>query len=67
MCTFNIFQFSKLVFFTIDFFHKLLNYFLMFQCNAHVEMNKFLCSLACTWMTIIDRQFYIIYSLSLDV
>ena len=26
----------------------------MFQCNEHVEMNKFLCSLACTWMTIID-------------
>ena len=37
----------------------------MFQCN---EMNKFLCSLACTWMTIIDSQFYIILdSLSLDV
>ena len=39
----------------------------MFQCNEHVEMNKFLCSLACTWMTIIDSQFYIIDSLSLDV
>ena len=39
----------------------------MLQCNEHVEMNKFLCSLACTWMTIIDRQFYIIDSLSLDV
>ena len=37
----------------------------MFQCNEHVEMNKFLCSLACTWMTIIDSQFYIIDSLSL--
>ena len=36
----------------------------MFQCNKHVEMNKFLCSLACTWMTIIDSQFYIIDSLS---
>ena len=36
-------------------------------CNEHVEMNKFLCSLACTWMTIIDSQFYIIDSLSLDV
>ena len=34
----------------------------MFQCNEHVEMNKFLCSLACTWMTIIDNQFYIIDS-----
>ena len=39
----------------------------MFQCNEHVEMNTFLCSLACTWMTIIDSQFYIIDSLSLDV
>ena len=39
----------------------------MFQCNEHVEMNKFLCSLACTWMTIIDSQFYIIDSLYLDV
>ena len=39
----------------------------MFQCNEHVEMNKFFCSLACTWMTIIDSQFYIIDSLSLDV
>ena len=38
-----------------------------FQCNEHVEMNKFLCSLACTWMTIIVSQFYIIDSLSLDV
>ena len=28
----------------------------MFQCNEHVEMNNFLCSLACTWMTIIDDQ-----------
>ena len=35
----------------------------MFQCNEHVEMNKFLCSLACTWMTIIDSQFNIIDSL----
>ena len=41
--------------------HKLLNYFL-----CYVEMNKFLFSLACTWMTIIDSQFYIIDSLSLD-
>ena len=30
-------------------------------------MNTFLCSLACTWMTIIDSQFYAIDSLSLDV
>ena len=39
----------------------------MFQWNEQVEMNKFFCSLACTWMTIIDSQFYIIDSLSLDV
>ena len=39
----------------------------MFQCNKHVEMTKFLCSLACTCMTIVDRKFYIIDSLSLDV
>ena len=39
----------------------------MFQCNEHVEMNKLLCSLACTWMKIIDSQLYIIDSLSLDV
>ena len=39
----------------------------MFQCNEHVEMNKLLCSLAFTWMTIVDSQFYIIDSLSLDV
>ena len=38
----------------------------MFKCYEHVEMNKFLCSLACTWRTIIDSQFYIIDSLSLD-
>ena len=39
----------------------------MFQCNEHIDMNTFLCSLTCTWMTIIDSQFYIIDSLSLDV
>ena len=41
----------------------------MFQCNVHVEMNTFLCSLACTSMTIImiiDGQFYKIDSLSVD-
>ena len=39
----------------------------MFQCNENVEMKKLLCSLACTWITIIDSHFYIIDSLSLDV
>ena len=35
----------------------------MFQCNKPAEMNKILCSLACTWMTIIDSHFHIIDSL----
>ena len=39
----------------------------MVQCNELVEVKKFLCSLACTWMTKIDSQFYIIDSLLLDV
>ena len=39
----------------------------MFQFNEHIEMNKFLCSLACTWMTMIDSQFHIIDSVSLDI
>ena len=30
-------------------------------------MNKFLCSLVRIWMTILDSQFYIIDSASLDV
>ena len=34
----------------------------MFQCNEHVEINRFLCSLACTWITIIDSEFNIIDS-----
>ena len=37
----------------------------MFKCNEHVEMDKFLCSLAC--ISVIDSQVYIIDSLSLDV
>ena len=49
------------------FLHILFNYYFMFQCNEHVEMNTFLCSLACTWMTVIDSQFHIIDSCSLDV
>ena len=43
-------------------FSQLLKYFFMIQGNEDVEMNKFLCSLACTWMKIIDSQFYIIDS-----
>ena len=30
-------------------------------------MNKFSCSLSCTWVTIIDRLFYASNNLSLDV
>ena len=35
--------------------------------GEHVEMKKVLCSLAFTWITITDSQFYIIDSLFLDV
>ena len=66
MCTFNICQFNKfnkLVFFAITFLPQTSQLLFMFKCNnEHVEMNKFLCSLVCTWMTIIDSQFYIIDS-----
>ena len=41
--------------------------YFMFQSKEKVEMNKFLCSLEYTWMTIIDSQFYIIDRLSLNV
>ena len=39
----------------------------MLKCNEHVEINKFVCSLTCTWMAIIDSQFYSIDSLFWDV
>ena len=48
-------------------FSKTSRLLFMFQCSEHVEKNKLLCSLACTWMTIIDSQFYITRILSLDV
>ena len=32
----------------------------MFQCNGHVELNTFLCSLACTSMTITSSQFILL-------
>ena len=35
-------------------------FFFFFQCIEHVVINKFLCSLVCTWIAIIDSQFYII-------
>ena len=39
----------------------------MIQYDEHVEMNKLLCSLAYTSIIMINSQFYIIDSLSLDV
>ena len=67
ICTYNICQFNKLVFFhhKTVFFSQTSQLLFMFQCNDHVENNKFLCSLTCTWITIIDSQFHIIDSLSL--
>ena len=58
MCTYNICPFHKCEFFTINRFAQTSQLLFMFQCNAHVEMNKFSCSLLCTWMTIIDSLFY---------
>ena len=48
-------------FYPKTFFHKLLNYCFMFLCNEHVEMNTFLCSLACT----LGRQYKITNYISL--
>ena len=69
MCTYNIIMSiqSKSVSHHKQVFTNFSTTFFMFQCNEHVKMNKFLCSLACSRMTIIDSQFYIIYSLSLEV
>ena len=40
-------------FFTIkQVFKKTSLLLFMFQCNEYVKMTKFLCSLACTWTTI---------------
>ena len=66
MCTYNICPFNNECFSPLNRFFTNFSIPFMFQCNEHVEMNKFLCSLACTWMKIIDSQFYIIDSLSLD-
>ena len=65
MCTYSIYPFNKRVFLTIKKgFSQTFQLLFMFQCYERVEMNKFLCSLACNWMPIIDSQFYIIESLS---
>ena len=66
MCTYNICPFNK-CFCHKTCFSQTSQLLFVFQCNEHVEMNKFLCSLACSWMAIIDSQYYIIDSLSLDV
>ena len=66
MCTYNICPFKKGVFITIKQVFTNFSTTFKFQCNEHVEMNTFLCNLACTWMTITDSQFYIIDSLSLQ-
>ena len=61
MCTYNI-----QVYMYVNSINECLHHYVFFhklpQCNEHVEMNKPLCGLACTWMTIIDSQFYIIDS-----
>ena len=68
MCTYNICPFSKMSFYNHKTgFLQTSQLLFMFQCYEHLEMNKFLCSLACTWMTIIDSQFDSIETLSLDV
>ena len=51
-------------FFTISFFLTNSQPLPFIQRNEHVEMNKFSCSLSCTWMTIIDCLFYASDSLS---
>ena len=44
MCTYSICPFNKLVFFTMkQFFSQTLQLLFRFQCNEHVEINKFLC------------------------
>ena len=58
---------SMSVFHYLTGFSQISQLLFMFQCNEHVEMETFLCSLACTQMAKIDSQFYIIDSLSLDV
>ena len=63
MCTYNLCQVNKCVFFTISFFLANFSTFLvMCQYNELVEINNILCCLACTWTTILDSHFYIIDS-----
>ena len=47
---------QKMNVFHHELFFTIFRTILLVQCNEHVEMNTFLCSLACIWMTIIDSQ-----------
>ena len=49
-------QFYERVFFTINFFFTISQLLFLLQCIEHVDIKTFLCSLACTWITIIDSQ-----------
>ena len=51
-------------FFIISFFETNSQPLSFIQRNEHVEINNFSCSLACTWMTIIDCLLYASGSLS---
>ena len=65
MCTYNIIYVFPII---RMFHHKLFltnsQLLSLLHCNAHVDMNKFLCSLSCTWMAILDCLFYAFDSLS---
>ena len=67
MCTCYIYPYSA--FHHKTEFSRTFQLLFMFQCNEHVEINKILYSLACTWTAIINCRFYIyiIDSLILDV
>ena len=51
---FTINEFFTISFLTLTFIQR----------NEHVEMNKFSCSLSCTWMTIINCLYHAYDSLS---
>ena len=62
-CVPTTYVFSINEFFTISFSKTNSPPLSLFQWNERVEMNKFLCSLLCTWM-IIDSPFYAFDNLS---
>ena len=67
-CVATTYVFSINEFFTISLFLKqILNHFNCFS-GMSIKINEQVsCSLSCTWMTIIDSQFYASDSLSWDV